>query len=412
MESKPMHILVSAYACGPNWGSEIGMGWNWVMSISNYCKLTVITELGFKKDIEEVISELDIKFVPDFHYIDIGERGRMLFWKQGSASFYTHYKRWQKKALDLAKELISKEQFDIVHQLNMIGYREPGYLWKLDDIPYVIGPVGGYNQFPISYFSVLDFRNKLFYLTRNIINRIQMIFSSRPKKAYKRADYVILASPTGKENVSRHARTNPIIIPETGAHKLPIDYNIKVTDNEKLVLVWVGFITGRKALPIALKTIAKSKYKDNLILNIVGDGPSANLYKTMAEQLGLDNVNWLGSVTHKEAKKLIEASDMLFFTSVLEATSTVVFEALQANTPVLCHDTCGFGNVIDDSCGIKIPLENVSNSIEMFSEKIDQLIENPEQLKDLKKGCSERIKDYYWDEKGKKTYDIYKKCLE
>jgi hypothetical protein len=28
--------------------------------------------------------------------------------------------------------------------LNMIGYREPGYLWKLN-VPFVWGPMGGTN---------------------------------------------------------------------------------------------------------------------------------------------------------------------------------------------------------------------------------------------------------------------------
>ncbi|WAC01154.1 hypothetical protein N7U66_13440 [Lacinutrix neustonica] len=128
MENKPLHTLVSAFACGPHWGSEIGMGWNWVISTSNFCQLTVITELGFKKDIEAVLPDLEIKFPPKFYYIDIGARGRKLFWKQGAASFYSHYKRWQKKAYVLAKELLEKEDFDVIHQLNMIGYREPGYL--------------------------------------------------------------------------------------------------------------------------------------------------------------------------------------------------------------------------------------------------------------------------------------------
>ncbi len=411
MNSKPIRVLVSAYACGPNWGSEIGMGWNWVMSISNHCQLTVITELGFKKDIEQILPGLDIEFVPDFHYIDVGERGRELFWKQGSPSFYSHYKVWQKKALKLAENLISKEHFDVIHQLNMIGYREPGYLWKIESIPYIIGPIGGYNQFPISYFSVLSLRDFLFYLTRNVINKIQMTFYTRPKKAYKRAEYVILANSSAQKHVFRYSKRKPILIPETGAHKLPVNTEEKTLANQKLVLTWVGFMTGRKALPIALKSIAKSRHPDRLILNVIGNGPNIDSYKRMAKRLGLKNVYWFGNVTHAEAKKEISASDILFFTSVLEATSTVIFEALQSNTPVLCHDTCGFGNVIDDTCGVKIPLVNVSSSIKMFSKRIDQLLENPKKLRDLQHGCKERIKDYYWDEKGKKIYDIYKKCL-
>ena len=55
MKIKPIKVIVSAYACGPKWGSEIGMGWNWVINLAQYCELTVITEFGFKEDIEEAV---------------------------------------------------------------------------------------------------------------------------------------------------------------------------------------------------------------------------------------------------------------------------------------------------------------------------------------------------------------------
>jgi hypothetical protein len=92
---KPLTVLVSVYACGPNWGSEVGMGWNWIMNLSNYCKLTVITEVGFKYDIESALKNQNLKYMPQFFYIDIGDRARELFWRQGDWRFYTYYKRWQ-----------------------------------------------------------------------------------------------------------------------------------------------------------------------------------------------------------------------------------------------------------------------------------------------------------------------------
>ncbi len=36
-----LKIFVSAYACEPNLGSEIGVGWNWVLQMSKYFELYV-----------------------------------------------------------------------------------------------------------------------------------------------------------------------------------------------------------------------------------------------------------------------------------------------------------------------------------------------------------------------------------
>ena len=39
-----LNILIDAYAISPNWGSEQGMGWNWVSNLARYCNLYIITE--------------------------------------------------------------------------------------------------------------------------------------------------------------------------------------------------------------------------------------------------------------------------------------------------------------------------------------------------------------------------------
>lgn len=52
-------------------------------------------------------------------------------WNQGDWRFYKYYKEWQWKTYLLAKDICKVEKMDVLHQLNMIGFREPGYLWKL-----------------------------------------------------------------------------------------------------------------------------------------------------------------------------------------------------------------------------------------------------------------------------------------
>lgn len=411
MENKPLNILVSCYACGPNWGSEIGMGWHWVINLSNYCQLYVITEIGFKEEIEKKLATIEIQYKPKFYYNDIGEKGRELFWIQGSFRFYKFYRKWQKKTLTISKEIIQNNEIQIIHQLNMIGFREPGYLYKVKNIPFIWGPVGGYHQFPLRYVSLLNFRDKLFYLIRSFINVLHMHFLVRPKKAYRRASTVILATPYGEKIVSKYTKNKPVIIAETGAYSMDKNIITDTISNGTITLSWVGLINGRKALPIALRAISKVIHKDKIILNVVGDGPNIDFCKNLAKNLGL-KVHWHGKIPNVASKKVIASSDMLFFTSVLDATSTVVFEALEASVPVLCHDSSGFGKVIDATCGIKIPLKNVKSSVDSFSKKIDYLVDNPKMLINLKKGCKERIKEFYWDEKAKQLYTIYKKCLE
>ena len=49
MMSKKLKVLLSAYACEPNKGSEPGVGWNWLIEIAKLNhKVTVITRSNKK----------------------------------------------------------------------------------------------------------------------------------------------------------------------------------------------------------------------------------------------------------------------------------------------------------------------------------------------------------------------------
>lgn len=121
-----LNILINAYAVSPNWGSEQGMGWNWVINLARYCHIDIITEGEWKTDIENAIASLPYKDNLEFHYLPVTENIRKMCWNQGDWRFYWYYEKWQKRALKKAEEICSHKHIDILHQLNMIGFR-----WKV-----------------------------------------------------------------------------------------------------------------------------------------------------------------------------------------------------------------------------------------------------------------------------------------
>lgn len=50
-----LSILINAYACSPNMGSEPGMAWNWCVNLAKYCELHIITEGEFRDKIEAIL---------------------------------------------------------------------------------------------------------------------------------------------------------------------------------------------------------------------------------------------------------------------------------------------------------------------------------------------------------------------
>ena len=109
-----LHILVNAYAVSPIWGSEPGMGWNWVIHLAQY----------WRREIEAALAELPQRANLSFRYNPVSPRVRRMCWNQGDWRFYWHYRRWQRRTLRLARQIVASEHVDVIHQLNMIGFRK------------------------------------------------------------------------------------------------------------------------------------------------------------------------------------------------------------------------------------------------------------------------------------------------
>lgn len=411
-----LSILINAYACSPNMGSEPGMAWNWCVNLAKDCELHIITEGEFKDKIEAVLPTLPQGKNMHFYYNPVSDEIRKMCWNQGDWRFYKYYREWQWKTYTMAKEIIRQHHIDIVHQLNMIGFREPGYLWKIEDKPFVWGPIGGLKQFPSSYLEGAGIKMKLFNRVKNIINIYQIKHDKRVDQALKKADLLISSIPDSYNVIKKYKGLNSIIIPETGCF---IDDNsIKRNKEEKVDddfrLLWVGKFDFRKQLNIALATMSKLKDKSNIKLIICGSGSDDQIsyYKQMAINLGIDdNVVWKGNIENSKVKEEMHKSDIFFFTSVSEDTSTVVLEAVSCELPVLCFDTCGMGYVINELVGQKVPLTNPRQSAYDFAEKINYLYNNREYLQKLSDGCKQRQKELSWDNKAKQMVELYNKVI-
>jgi hypothetical protein len=211
-----LKILINAYACCPDMGSEPGMAWNWCVNLARYCELYIITEGEFKDKIEGKLKVLPQAKNMHFYYNPVSEKVRRMCWNQGDWRFYRYYRQWQWKTYEMAKGIIAKVPIDIVHQLNMIGFREPGYLWKIADVPFVWGPIGGMKQFPLAYLQGTTLKMRAFQRLKNVVNVLQIKYSVRVNRALHRADVLVSSIPDSYNAILKYKHLKSVIIPETG----------------------------------------------------------------------------------------------------------------------------------------------------------------------------------------------------
>lgn len=404
-----LSILINAYACSPNMGSEPGMAWNWCVNLAKYCELHIITEGEFQDKIEEILPTLPQGENMHFYYNPVTDEIRKMCWNQGDWRFYKYYKEWQWKTYQIAKDICKKAHIDILHQLNMIGFREPGYLWKIPDIPFIWGPVDAKESFPMAYLEGASLKTKLFMELKNTITKWQLQHAKRVHSAAERASCVISASSNSQQAFKKYFQIESPLLNETGCYiqEHPI---IDKSKKEYLDVLWVGKLDFRKQLGLALRSIAKTQ-NPYIKLHIVGGGNSLP-YQALAKELGIEaQCKWYGAVSHEEVQRIMQESDVFFFTSVAEGTPHVVLEAIGNNLPVICFNTCGQGDSVNEKVGIKISLSTPNQSIIDFAEEINYLYQNKSILQQLSKGCNKRQKELSWDNKALQMVELYNKAL-
>lgn len=406
-----LNVLINAYAVSPNWGSEPGMGWNWVVNLAKYCNLYIITEGEWKDDIEAVVKTLPQKDHLHFYYNPLPDRIRKMCWNQGDWRFYWYYRKWQKRTFEIAQSIIGEHHIDVIHQLNMIGFREPGFLWKIKDIPFVWGPVGGMELMPVGYLSGTGLVQKLKVYLKNFLNNLQRKYQPRLLSVLNRADAVVAATKGVYDLIANYHHKKVILINETGCY---VNQTQASENTDSFDILWVGKFDFRKQLGLALHVIANMS-KDCLVkLHVAGSGqPSeVNCYKALAKNLGIENrIEWHGLMSHDKVLELMSKCDLFLFTSIMEGTPHVVLEALQNNLPIVCFDTCGQAGVVDDTIGFKIPITNTNQSIRDFTAIIINLYNHRDLLAKLKSNCLGRQKQLSWDRKALQMVGIYEECL-
>lgn len=434
-----MRALINAFAFSPYRGSECAVGWNVARALAQRNDVVVIcgdivsskatqSELiryfGEGKRnwrIENTRGSLEIVYVAPSRFTTLLERMHHLpgMW----FLYYLAYNLWQREAYRVARQLVADCPFDVVHHLNMIGYREPGYMWKLP-IPFVWGPVGGGPNEPIAYHTLFSWSGCVKVFLRTVCNEIQKRICWRAREAANRAVKVWAVTEADYRMIHNIWGVECEKMVETGTILRPEGYVRRWEGKELLHIVWSGIHTSRKALPIlilALQKLASTECKEwsgcldmsaRVVVDVLGEGPETGNWKRLAERSGVARcLKWHGRLPHDQALTVMNAGHVFVFPSLKEGTPHVVLEALSLGLPVICHDACGMGTVVTESCGIKIPLKNPEMSIAGFATALKQVLCNPKVIGHLSRGALERARCLSWEAKAESIEKGYREAV-
>jgi len=403
-------VLLSAYACEPEKGSEPAVGWHWALEIARLGhEVWVLTRANNRTVIQTELARSPPLKNLKFLYYDLPPWAK--WWKKGQRGTRLYYQLWQWGAYLLAKRVHGTECFDRVHHVTFVSVRQASFMGNLG-IPFVFGPVAGGERAPWHLRSGYSLRGWLADGVRDLANILVKI-DPLVRRTFKQAECIYVTSEQTLSLLPRKYQSKALVqlaigfdtsdLPPWSDH-LPSARAGK----DGLSVLYVGRLLYWKGMHLGLPAFARLlEERPNARLTIVGRGPDKRLWQSLAKKLGLaERINWIPWLDRKELSAIYASHDVFLFPSLHDSGGMVVLEAMANGLPVVSLNLGGPGIILSDSCGHVIDSSGLTKNevVDALAKVLIELSENDVLLEDIRKNSRNRANRYSWKHVVRRVY--------
>ncbi|MDH5547880.1 MAG: glycosyltransferase family 4 protein [Gammaproteobacteria bacterium] len=394
-----MKVLVSAFACAPNYGSDREVGWQWAVNLAkqghDVVVLTRTTERSrIDRFIDPALSERLI-----FQYVDFPFVAKVT--SKISKRNHLYYYFWQLLALIHAYRIDKTRDFDIVHHVTWVSLRQPSFLGLLGK-PFYFGPVGGADRIPRKLRLSFGMKQKLLEAFRDIA-----IFTVKVDPlmhlTFASADKIIVTSKECMDALPRRYRSKAKIQLAINSEGLDARNSgeSRYRSGGNLRLIYAGRLIDCKGVHLLIDAMYQLK-KSGLpfVLNIVGEGLSMDRLKELVLSRDLSKeVLFLGWKSRRELYEIYRESHLMVVPALRDSGGLVILEGMSHGLPVIAFDSGGPGVTVNESVGRLIDIKNMSEEevTRNIAQHLSDLMDDPSELDKLSKRASEWVNKFTWE---------------
>lgn len=399
-----IRVLLLAYACEPDKGSEPGIGWNWAIHLSKFANVTVITRANNRFVIEDKLSK-ERSSSPLFIYFDIPIIKKIKTIIPFGIQLYNLL--WE---FFVIKRINKGETYSLIHRVTFGSTFSCLRLYKLNGT-YIHSFVAGGESAPKSISERYSSMHKF-------IERMRMIYNSAykwfpvTKKLYDNSRLVLsVTQETSRFITSLGYKGKTKIVPAIGIGKITGHAKSK---SECFNLVYAGRLIYWKNVDVLVKAM-KGISVDNIAMDIYGDGKEKRKLQKLASMYGLEaSIKFHGNIRRDVLLGKISGSHLFLFASSHDSGGMAILEAVSLKIPVLILDTGGPSEIFR---GLDYPLkvnpdQSYDKIVGSFKEKIEWLHNNYNSFYDdfleVRRKVLER---FNWDNKAKQMVELYEEIL-
>lgn len=279
------------------------------------------------------------------------------------------------------------KQFDVIHAHTLFSDGGLAYiLYKIYKIPYIVAVRNTDNDYFLTYKPWLKWWGKLVLKSSNKIICITPQIKKDLEKNYNCIfNSKIEIIPNGIDGVF----FKDIIVPK--------HYN----NIDKLNLLFIGRIIQGKNIDKLINYVSR---KDNIILNIVGEGDLYIEKCVKKASVKYANINYFGAENDKlKLIKYYRDNDIFITTSYRETFGLVYIESMANGTPVIYSKGTGIDGLFElNEVGCAIDPDNFKE----WDEAIEYIVKN---YNNISENCINNSKEFDWGKIAAKYVEMYYK---
>lgn len=324
-----MNILLSAYACEPNKGSEPGVGWSWALSYAKKHRVWVITKANNRSTIEEYLKRTPVDYIDNLRFIYVDLPRKYTWWKKGRRGMRLYYALWQKKAYEVACNLEKDITFDFVQHITFVSCTQPTFMHRLH-APFIWGPISGGENIPKSIQYPLSIKEHCIEIIRRLSQKIA-VNSSLFREICLESRLIFSATEETRNMFPESIRSKIQILPAIG-----LDYVLQrpIIHNDIFKIVMAGRLIYWKAFDIGIKAVVD--LLDNEIpieLHILGEGPKKNDLEKMSGKYLNNAIFFDKAVAHDNIYDYFAQFDLFLNTTLRDSGCMTMMEAAASGLP-------------------------------------------------------------------------------
>lgn len=401
-----MKILISAYACEPNKGSEPGVGWNWATELSKIHEVWVITRDNNEPTINAYLKNHTEYQNDKLHFVYVGLSRKLTFWKKGRRGMRLFYFLWQKKAVRKALKINKEIKFDVVHHVTFASYTQPTYMYKLG-IPLIWGPVSGGENIPKGIRIKMNNKEKIIELIRKTSQYLALMTPSI-KKTMKYSKKIIVTTEETKDKIPQKYWGKTEVIPAIGISELP-EIKKQKKESGKIKIVMAGRLIYWKAFEIGVKAFLQiaDKYPD-LELHILGEGDKKSQLKKISGKYLEKQVFFDNPVEHDKIYQYYSGFDIFLNTTLRDSGCMTMMEAMSVGIPCVAISAGGPYLLSKESPESLITPDSYDDCVNKISEILEKMVTDKKFLINVQENQKKGIlENYIFDSKIENIYKCF-----